>query len=144
MKNSPKNIKENVNISGFCDSSKCIFKSPKFISGIRIVAKVLSAFSIVFLLGSIITMFFPEEGDEGFKTIELIALIFFPIGVLIGLIITWKKEKLGAIISLVSMFIFYLLIIVPRGAWRAMPITLLIVSPGVIYIFNYLILKDKR
>jgi len=133
MKDTQKSKKK----SSFCTSNKCTFKSAKFISGVRIVAKVLRAISIIFLLGSIILMIIsPEEGGEGFRTIELIASIFFPIGVLIGLLVSWKKEKLGAIMSIASMCIFYLLIIVPRGAWRALPFTLLLISPSVLFLIS--------
>ncbi len=135
---SPKKAKKPDNKgSGFCTSNKCIFRSQKFISILRIIAKILSLLSILFLLGTIFgSIFSPEEGGEGFKTIELIASIFFPIGVLMGLILSWKKEKVGAIISIASMCIFYLLIIVPRSAWRMLPFTFVLILPSVLFLIS--------
>lgn len=117
-------------------------KRNKKVKIIRVIAKIWSIISILFLLGSIFVFIFsPSDGDEAFSTVELIAFAFFPVGVLVGLILSWKKEILGAIISLGCMFIFYLLIIVPRGAWRAISFTFILILPSILFIINHIYKK---
>lgn len=54
----------------------------------------------------IIAIFATSGGGVPSKA-EWIAIALFPAGVLIGMIIAWKREMPGAIISLASLLIFY-------------------------------------
>jgi len=72
---------------------------------LRLMAKLTSLVTIIFIL-----LFFIGEGFDvamvGLK--EWIGLLFFPVGVIVGLIIAWRNEGLGGAISIISLFAFYL------------------------------------
>lgn len=77
-----------------------------FLHTLRLVAR---AASIVCL--AIIFLFFVGEGMNfsqiAFK--EWIGLLFFPVGVFVGLVLAWREEGLGGAISVVSIPAFYLI-----------------------------------
>lgn len=112
---------------------------------LRWTARIWSILILVFLLFMFIGhIFFPEEGEASWKTIELIAAIFFPIGVCLGMIIAWKKELIGGIVTVVSFIIFCFLILIPRGAIGSMiPMFLLISGPGFLFLINGLLTRKK-
>jgi len=80
----------------------------------RIWSGVMVSFITLFALAHIL---FPETdpGSGSFTTIDAIAMIFFPIGVTVGMIVSWKWEMEGALITIISVCMFYLLIAIPRG-----------------------------
>ncbi len=91
------------------------------LSIVKWIARILSLIMVTILL-----MFFFGEGDfsQPIKLTwqEIIAIIFFPIGVVSGMVVAWWREKLGAIIGISSLVLFYLLDIVftstpPSGIW---------------------------
>lgn len=57
-----------------------------------------------------------------FSTREFIAFIFFPIGVMIGMIISWWRQLTGALVTIISFLIFYFVYYLmwgnlPGGVW---------------------------
>jgi hypothetical protein len=61
-------------------------------------------------------------------------MIFFPFGVSLGLIIAWYREKLGGIITVTCLLLFYAAHLVgsgnlPNGPWFA-----LIAAPGLLFL----------
>lgn len=117
-----------------------------FITIIRITAKVWSAIIIVlvtlFMLGH---LFFPEEDTLPMKLVEGIAMIFFPFGVLIGMGISWKRELEGALITIISVVIFYILIALPRGAGlRMFPAMFIIAGPSILFLSASLLSRIKK
>lgn len=103
-----------------------------FTKMIWIVGKVSCVLTILFLgmfmLGHLL---FPEteETTGPITPIDMIAMIFFPVGFFLGNVFSLKKEFFGSMVAVVSLCMFYLLIIIPRGAYRAMPFTLLLALP---------------
>lgn len=74
----------------------------KYLSGL---AKVNSLISIIILL-----LFF-TNGNVRFYALQddtFLLMIFFPIGLIIGLIISWMKPIMGAIVGLTSVLLFYI------------------------------------
>ncbi len=72
--------------------------------GLRWIARAGSLLSIGLILLFLI--------GEGFDTTQVtlkqwIGLLFFPSGVVIGMIVAWWKEDVGAGISILSLFAFY-------------------------------------
>lgn len=69
------------------------------------VARIGSIFSIALVL-----LFFAgghfNPAQVAWK--EWIGLVFFPVGVVLGLVIAWKREALGGFISVLSVSAFYL------------------------------------
>lgn len=74
-------------------------------SRILLAARLLSVVSILLLV-----MFVIGEGFdlEKITNRDITGLIFFPIGVAAGFIVAWKWETAGGLISLISLFCFYL------------------------------------
>ena len=60
---------------------------------------------------AIIFFFFIGEGVD-YRTIdakEWIGILFFPLGVFIGLVLAWREEGLGGAISIISISAFYII-----------------------------------
>jgi hypothetical protein len=114
---------------------------------IDLVAKIWSLIimgCLVFMLiGSIVS---PDPGDGPIKTIEIIAGVFFPVGAVLGMILSWRKQILGGVITIISMIIFSILILIPRGVdfERGAWIFILIGLPGVLFVMAGLLVWDDR
>lgn len=73
------------------------------------VARIWACMSIVFLLFMIFGHIFGPEAQNFNGVQEIIMVVFFPAGVLIGLLLTFKSVKMGSIIALGSMVVFFIL-----------------------------------
>ena len=71
--------------------------------GLEWVARLASIVSIVLLV-----TLFVEEGlhPSGVAAKEWIALLFFPMGVIVGMIVAWWKEGAGAVVTVGSLAAF--------------------------------------
>ncbi len=60
---------------------------------------------------AIIFLFFIGEGIDFalVRPAEYVGLAFFPLGVLIGLVLAWREELLGGALSVLSVFAFYVI-----------------------------------
>lgn len=76
---------------------------------IRWAARILGSMSILFLLFMILGHIFGNEPQHFNGLSDILVLAFFPGGLLIGLIVALKSEKIGATIALISMCVFFLL-----------------------------------
>lgn len=103
---------------------------------IELLARVGSVASITLLL-----MLFWGEGLHPSKisTNEWAGLVFFPIGVVIGMAIAWWKEGLGSVITVGSLIGFYLVWgYVMRnhiGGWWFV----VFASPGFLFLLHWLL-----
>lgn len=71
----------------------------------RIWSILSIAFILIFFLGSLLG---PDKGGE--SNPSLLDFIFFPIGLVIGLILAWKWKLTGGIIAVLSIILFHLTI----------------------------------
>jgi hypothetical protein len=57
----------------------------------------------------LILLFFVGEGFSPAQVApkEWVGLVFFPIGVVVGMVVAWRKESWGGGITVVSLFAFY-------------------------------------
>lgn len=71
---------------------------------LRWTSRILSLATI-----SLLFFFLIGEGFEFTKVEakEWFGLLFFPLGLVAGLLMSWKNEGLGAVVSLASLFAFY-------------------------------------
>jgi len=73
---------------------------------------------------------------------QWIGLIFFPLGVVIGMIVAWWKEGFGAGVTLLSLLAFYgvygLLFGNRLGGWFVA-----FAAPGFLFLLYWIILKNK-
>jgi hypothetical protein len=115
----------------------------RLVTALRLVAKIWSILSIGFLLFAIIgeAVFPATESSQFANLVEIIAMIFFPFGVMVGMAMAWKWEKIGGIVTIISLLVFYILILIPRSAFRGIPFSLFIAGPGFLFLACSLISK---
>jgi hypothetical protein len=105
-------------------------------------ARLLSLASTVMLL-----LFVFGEKFEASKVTgrQWLALVFFPLGIVVGFAVAWWKEGLGGGITVVSLLIFYLIFLLllrgnlARGAWF-----LVFAIPGFLFLAAYAISRARR
>lgn len=103
---------------------------------VELLARVGSIASIALLL-----MLFVGEGfrPSEISRNEWVGLLFFPIGVMIGMVIAWWKEGLGSAITLGSLLAFYLVwgYLLRNhigGCWFVV-----FASPGLLFLLHWLV-----
>ncbi len=107
----------------------------KTIKIIRWIARIWSLFSLaMFLLFSV-----GESLGQPlqFTPQELLGLLFFPVGVALGMVLAWKWELPGGLITAGSLLAFYLLEFIidrdfPSGIWF-----LLFAAPGFLFLLTW-------
>jgi len=105
-------------------------------------ARILSVASTAMLL-----MFVFGEPFEPSKIAgrELLAMVFFPLGIIVGVVVAWWKEGLGGGITIASLLIFYLIFVtllredLARGVWF-----LVFALPGFLFLAAYAISRARR
>ena len=108
---------------------------------LRWTARILSLATI-----SLLFFFLIGEGFEfnkvGFK--EWLGLLFFPLGLVIGLLMSWKNEGLGAVVSLASLFAFYLVygLLLSGRLWQGWAFIAFAI-PGFLFFVYWLLLPRK-
>lgn len=107
------------------------------------IARVWSVLSIAFVLLIFIgEAMMPSASMPNLS--EAILMLFFPIGVGVGLIVAWKRECLGALISLESIGAFYMGIWFLRGNLPRGPYFLLVAAPGVLFLIDWVLRQNSR
>jgi len=98
---------------------------------LRWTGRVLSIVSIgILLLFLIGESDFSQPPQLTFK--EWLGLLFFPGGIVVGMIVAWRRERLGAIIALGSLAAFYLLQLIFFGDFPGGPFFLLFTLPALL------------
>ena len=103
---------------------------------IELVARVGSIASITLLILIFAgEAFHPSEISRN----EWAGLLFFPIGVAIGMIVAWRKEGLGSAVTLLSLLAFYLVygyfLRNHIGGW----VFIAFASPGFLFLLHWLL-----
>ena len=97
---------------------------------LRLLARAASVVCI-----AVILLFFIGEGIDFGKIAakEWVGLLFFPVGVFVGLVMAWREEILGEIITIASVTGFYLVYgLLLSGTIRQGWLFLLFLVPGVL------------
>jgi len=103
---------------------------------IELLARVGSLASLTLLI-----LLFAGEGfhPSEISRNEWAGLLFFPIGVMIGMIVAWWKEGVGSAIMLLSLLAFYLvygyLLRSHIGGWALIAFA----SPGFLFLLHWLL-----
>jgi len=109
---------------------------------LRWLARILSILSATLLL-----LFLVGESDftqpMRLTAREVILLIFFPLGIIVGMAMAWRWEAVGAAVTLGSLLLFYALNLVlghrlPGGPWFP-----LFASPGVLFGLAWLLSRGS-
>ena len=110
---------------------------------IKWIARIWSILSLAFLLLFFGASIFSSSGTDTFTFKDVFQFVFFPIGLMIGLIIAWKREGLGGIIAIASIIGFHLQMLVTHGKPDFVLLIELLAAPGILFIL-YWILSRKR
>lgn len=102
-------------------------------------ARILSLLSSALLL---MFMFGPEEQLNPTLS-EFIALLFFPIGLIIGFAISWFRVRIGAIVSLVSLTCFYAWMLISSGTFLGGQYFIGFASPAFLYALYWTLERKK-
>lgn len=121
--------------------AKTRYMSPSRVSSpLLLIARIWTAISLLFLIimlaGSLFDGGLPDFG-EGSR--EVLAFLFFPLMVFVGLILTWKWRIAGSLITLAGMLVFFFLIGEMEKRW----IFYLIAAPGVLFPIEKVVQADK-
>ena len=110
---------------------------------IRWSARILSILSIGILL-----LFLVGEGDFSqpisLTPREWIGLLFFPLGVVIGMVVAWRWEGIGSAISIGSLLAFYLLHFAMMHRFPSGPFFLIFTLPGFLFGLSWLLSRGKK
>ena len=79
------------------------------LSTLRIITKFWSFLSITFISFFLIAHLFDNEFGTFNSTNEFILFLFFPIGITLGMIISWKWEGIGGLITTMSIILFHII-----------------------------------
>lgn len=108
---------------------------------LRWTARILSLAVV-----SLLFFFFIGEGFDISKVglNELIGLLFFPLGLVVGLLISWKNEGLGAVISVSSLLAFYFVygLLINGRIWQGWAF-LVFAVPSFLFLIYWLLLPRK-
>jgi hypothetical protein len=103
-------------------------------SSLRWTARIASVASTVLLLA------FAFGGREHLRMTlsEAVAFLFFPVGVVAGFVVAWRRELAGGLITVGSLVIFYLVMFISGGGRPLGPYFLLFALPGFLHLVNAL------
>ena len=108
---------------------------------VEILARVGSIASITLLL-----LLFQREALHPLEVAprEWFALLFFPVGVMIGMVIAWWKEGVGSLVTVGSLVAFYIvygyLLRNHLGGWAF----IVFASPGFLFLLHWLLSGTEK
>ncbi len=115
----------------------------KLVLVVRWIARILS----ILVIG-IILLFFVGEADfsqpVNLSLKEGIGLLFFPLGVLVGMVVAWRWEGIGAAITVGSLAAFYLSHLLLWHDFPSGPYFALFASPGAIFGIAWLLSRPRQ
>jgi hypothetical protein len=97
-------------------------------------ARIWSIASIGFVL-----LFFAGEGfnPAQIKPAEWLGLLFFPVGISVGMILAWWKEGFGGSITAGSLLIFYIIHFATSGRFPGGWAWLVFTAPGFLFLLSW-------
>jgi len=93
----------------------------------RITSLAAIAIILMFIIGESIEF-------EAMAWTEMVMLIFFPIGTVVGMVVSWRCELTGGIVSMLSLGIFYFSCYLFKGDLPRGPYFLLFTSPAILFL----------
>ena len=101
---------------------------------LRWTARVWGVASALLLFG------FAFGGREHLRlaAAEAVAFLFFPVGVVVGFAVAWRRELAGGLVTLGSLALFALYLFAWSGRWIG-PYFLLFAAPGCLHVASALL-----
>jgi hypothetical protein len=101
---------------------------------IRIVHWTARIWSIASL--GLLLLFVIGEGINPTTRTERLELLFFPLGISVGMILAWRKEGFGGIITVGSLLAFYAVHLVTAGRFPKGWAWLVFAAPGFLFLLS--------
>ena len=100
---------------------------------LRWTARIWSLASILLILAILV-------GERSLPSTrnEWLGFLFFPAGISAGMLVAWRSELLGGVITVASLCAFYLLHYVTAGAFPTGAAWLVITAPGFLFVVTSL------
>ncbi|MCU0688134.1 MAG: hypothetical protein MUE97_00075 [Phycisphaerales bacterium] len=84
---------------------------------------------------TILTIAIFAFGEHGTPTAkDWVLLAFFPIGLLLGLVLAWWRELVGGLIAVISILGFYVAVLIANGHVPTSPYIAILATPGVLFV----------
>lgn len=100
------------------------------------MARWLARFGSVASVGLLLLFFFGEEMKLSELTAtEIWGLIFFPLGVTVGMLLSWRWEVLGGSVTVLSLLAFYKVIYAANGRFPEGLWFMLFALPGLLFLY---------
>jgi len=114
---------------------------PTYLFTIRWAARLLSVASIGFIL---LFVFGEGSGWLSVRGQDLVGLAFFPAGLIIGIVLAWRRELSGGIVAVGSIVLFYLVygLAINRNVFQGWAFLVLSI-PGWLFLL-YALLSHER
>ncbi|MFZ1398809.1 MAG: hypothetical protein WAS33_18035 [Candidatus Promineifilaceae bacterium] len=101
-----------------------------------VVARWLARLGSLASLGLLLLFFFGEELDLAKLTpTEIWGLIFFPLGITVGLLLGWRWEILGGSVTVLSLLAFYKVMYAASGQFPDGLWFLIFALPGFLFLY---------
>lgn len=103
----------------------------------RVTSLVSAGLLLLFIIGG-------DSGPNPITAREWIGLLFFPFGVVVGMVVAWRREVLGSLVSIGSLSSFYIvygLVLanrLPRGGYFA-----LFTAPAFLFLVSGLVSRNN-
>lgn len=108
--------------------------SPQITKSVRWIARLSSLVSI----GLLLAFLFGEDGlNLQLSATEWLGLLFFPGGVIIGMVLGWWREGWGGLIAIASLAAFYLEQYFISGRLPGGPWFILFSLPGFLFVLSW-------
>jgi len=112
----------------------------KWLRTLRWTATVWSGASLLLVVPFIVSVGSRPSGPR-----DWLAVMFFPIGISVGMILAWVKERLGGTITVVSLLAFYVVRRTTTGAFPRGWGWLAFAAPGFLFLlFSFLSSRARR
>ncbi len=106
----------------------------KLACDLRLAARVWSVVSIAFLLLILVSEVLSGEPPVLPTAFEWLGAAFFPVGVVLGLVIACWREGIGGVIGLLGLIGFYLWYLARSGQLLRGPYVALVAAPAALFL----------
>ena len=117
---------------------------PRNIAILRRVARIWGGLSAAFMLFFILGHLFGDESSGTPNVAETIGLAFFPLGLMIGLIVAYWKEFTGGIIATGCIIGFHITMLIAGGNPDFNPFIDGLAVPGVLYLVAWYLARKAQ
>lgn len=112
--------------------SRPIVREGRAITVVRWIARTWSILNVVLVLAFTIGESLSPHGASP-TPIELVGFVF-PIGLVVGQVLAWKREGLGGATTIASFAGFYVYMFILRGSLPRGPYFALLAAPGALFL----------